>query len=55
MSDVTLPLFTGRLTDPEQVLHEIFGFTEFRPGQRRIIDAVLAGKDAIGVMPTGAG
>ncbi|MDZ4804720.1 MAG: ATP-dependent DNA helicase RecQ [Candidatus Eisenbacteria bacterium] len=55
MSDVTLPLFAGRLADPEQVLQQVFGFTEFRPGQRRIIDAVLAGRDAIGVMPTGAG
>src|SRR5262249_28530871 len=27
----------------------------FRPGQREIIDAVLAGRDCIGVMPTGAG
>jgi ATP-dependent DNA helicase RecQ len=37
------------------VLEAIFGYREFRPGQRRIIDAVLAGRDCIGVMPTGAG
>ncbi len=40
---------------PDQVLHEIFGFDEFRPGQREVIDAVLAGKDCIALMPTGAG
>ncbi len=56
MLDSSAPLFhTTRFTDPQQVLEAIFGYREFRPGQRRIIDAVLAGKDCIGVMPTGAG
>ncbi len=41
--------------DPQQILESIFGYREFRPGQRHIIDAVLAGRDCIGVMPTGAG
>jgi ATP-dependent DNA helicase RecQ len=45
----------ARLTDPQQVLESVFGYREFRPGQRHIIDAVLAGRDCIGVMPTGAG
>ncbi len=40
---------------PEGVLREVFGFDEFRPGQREVIDAVLAGKDCIALMPTGAG
>src|SRR5688500_5334265 len=37
------------------VLHEVFGYTEFRPGQEKVIDAVLEGRDCIAVMPTGAG
>jgi ATP-dependent DNA helicase RecQ len=41
--------------DPQQVLESQFGYTAFRPGQREIIDAVLAGRDCIGLMPTGAG
>jgi ATP-dependent DNA helicase RecQ len=41
--------------DPQAVLESVFGFREFRPGQRRVIDAVLAGRDCIAVMPTGAG
>jgi len=50
------PLFhTARYTDPQQVLETVFGYGSFRPGQREIIDAVLAGHDCIGVMPTGAG
>lgn len=32
-----------------------FGFDAFRPGQRETIEAVLAGKDALAVLPTGAG
>ncbi|MDE2942686.1 MAG: ATP-dependent DNA helicase [Gemmatimonadota bacterium] len=40
---------------PESVLRDVFGYDEFRPGQAHIIDAVLAGRDCIGVMPTGAG
>lgn len=41
--------------DPLDVLREVFGFEEFRPGQREVIDAVLAGRDCIAIMPTGAG
>ena len=56
MPDTSAPLFhTARFEDPQQVLETIFGYPEFRPGQRCIIDAVLAGRDCIGVMPTGAG
>jgi ATP-dependent DNA helicase RecQ len=43
------------LADPQQVLEQQFGYTSFRAGQREIIDAVLAGRDCIGLMPTGAG
>ena len=32
-----------------------FGYTSLRPGQDRMVDAILAGCDALGVMPTGAG
>jgi ATP-dependent DNA helicase RecQ len=32
-----------------------FGIHRFRPGQRELIEAVLAGRDAIGILPTGAG
>ncbi len=41
--------------DPLEVLREVFGHDAFRPGQRHVIDAVLAGRDCIAVMPTGAG
>ncbi|HMF42122.1 MAG TPA: ATP-dependent DNA helicase RecQ [Polyangia bacterium] len=37
------------------VLSGVFGYDAFRPGQQEIIDALLAGRDCVGVMPTGAG
>lgn len=36
-------------------LKERFGFATFRPGQEDVIHAVLAGRDAMAVMPTGQG
>jgi ATP-dependent DNA helicase RecQ len=41
--------------DARAVLRHTFGFPDFRPGQREVIDTVLAGRDCIAVMPTGAG
>ncbi|MDO4286476.1 MAG: DNA helicase RecQ [Eubacteriales bacterium] len=38
-----------------RLLRETFGYTEFRPGQQKLIDAMLSGRDVLGVMPTGAG
>jgi ATP-dependent DNA helicase RecQ len=32
-----------------------FGIKQFRPGQRALIETVLAGRDALGILPTGAG
>ncbi|MDB5557582.1 MAG: recQ, partial [Enterovirga sp.] len=39
----------------QAILKQVFGFPDFRPGQREIIDAVLAGQDVFAVMPTGSG
>jgi ATP-dependent DNA helicase RecQ len=40
---------------PEDVLRSVFGYQQFRPGQKELVDAVLSGRDSIGVMPTGSG
>lgn len=42
-------------TDATAVLRKHFGFPGFRPGQGELIDAVLEGRDALGVLPTGGG
>ena len=39
----------------KQVLHETFGYQQFRPGQETIIETVLEGRDCLVVMPTGGG
>lgn len=39
----------------KQTLKQYFGYDSFRPGQERMVSAILSGEDALGVMPTGAG
>ena len=38
-----------------ETLKRYFGYDAFRPGQERMVSAILSGRDALGVMPTGAG
>ncbi|MDE2161161.1 MAG: DNA helicase RecQ, partial [Burkholderiales bacterium] len=40
---------------PSQVLHEVFGYPAFRGAQREIVEHVVAGGDALVLMPTGGG
>jgi len=37
------------------LLRDIFGFDGFRPGQAEIVDAVMAGRNTLAIMPTGGG
>lgn len=39
----------------EEALKTYFGYDAFRGGQEAVIDALLAGRDALAIMPTGAG
>jgi len=39
----------------QEILKTYFGYTGFRPGQELLIDSILAGRDVLGIMPTGAG
>ena len=43
------------LIDKLTMLKQYFGHAQFRPGQEELIDAILSGRDVLGVMPTGAG
>ena len=43
------------IDDALSSLRQHFGFDDFREGQREVIHAILAGKDAVVVMPTGSG
>jgi len=41
--------------DKHTVLRTVFGHSGFRPGQERLIDGILGGRDVFGIMPTGGG
>ena len=39
----------------KKLLKQYYGYSDFRPGQKEIIDSVLSGKDTLAIMPTGGG
>ncbi len=41
--------------DKFDVLRKYFGYSSFRKGQEEMVDCLLSGRDALGIMPTGAG
>ena len=46
---------SANLVDARRILRDHFGFSSFRDGQERLVGAALAGRDALGVLPTGGG
>ncbi|MFO1322692.1 MAG: DNA helicase RecQ [Burkholderiales bacterium] len=51
MNDVAPPM----LSRARNILRETFGYDSFRPGQQAVVDHVVAGGDALVLMPTGGG
>ena len=41
--------------DKYDIIKNYFGYTGFRKGQEFLVDSILAGRDVLGIMPTGAG
>lgn len=41
--------------NPNEILKQVFGYDEFRPGQGQLVEQILQGRDVMGIMPTGAG
>lgn len=39
----------------QAVLSQVFGFENFRPGQKEVVDSLMAGRNVLAVMPTGSG
>ncbi len=55
-ADSTVSGYLQAMTnDLQRQLTEHFGFDEFQPGQREVIDSLLAGRSAAAVFPTGGG
>jgi ATP-dependent DNA helicase RecQ len=46
---------SASLSAARDLLHSVFGFGAFRPGQEEIVQAVLDGENVLAVMPTGSG
>ncbi len=39
----------------EQTLHNTFGFQDFKPGQRQVVEKIAGGESAAAIFPTGTG
>src|SRR5687767_7573027 len=55
MNPTAANLVPSLLEQARGVLKRHFGYDDFRPAQRRVLASVLAGRDVLGVLPTGAG
>jgi len=48
-------LIAHKAMNAHQILQGTFGFSSYRPGQEKVINALIRGKNVLAVMPTGAG
>src|SRR5215204_4098255 len=44
-----------RMSELRPALQRLFGFDDFRPGQERVVQAAVEGRDTLALMPTGSG
>lgn len=49
------PIAPGMPADPATLLHDIFGFERFRGVQEQVVTRIIAGRNTLAIMPTGAG
>jgi ATP-dependent DNA helicase RecQ len=52
---MTAPTPPDKTTDLRSLLKQVFGYEEFRPLQREIMQSTLEGRDTVAILPTGAG
>lgn len=43
------------LNKARQILQKFYGYEDFRPGQKKVVDSLLNKNDTVAIMPTGAG
>ncbi len=46
---------SSSVADPQHILHSVFGYERFRQPQEEVIATLMAGQDALVLMPTGGG
>ena len=52
---VSVSGFSSRMSSAQHILQHVFGYDAFRGQQQSIIDTLIAGNDALVIMPTGGG
>ena len=52
---LSLPPMPGPFTGPLDALQRLWGYQDFRPGQRQIVESIAAGEDLLVVAPTSFG
>ncbi|ORT48460.1 ATP-dependent DNA helicase RecQ [Vibrio sp. qd031] len=55
MNDTLIAQPQPTIQQPAEILKQVFGYGEFRDGQQQVIDASMAGRDCVVIMPTGGG
>ena len=50
-----MPYKSPMTQSPQQILHDVFGYPAFRGEQQAVVEHVIAGGDALVLMPTGGG
>jgi len=53
--DAARPAVAAAEAALRECLRRVFGFSDFRPGQQAVIEAVMAGENVLAIMPTGGG
>ena len=43
------------LNKARQILQKFYGYEDFRPGQKKVVESLLNKNDTVAIMPTGAG
>ena len=48
-------MFNAYMTQALDLLRRYYGYPSFRPAQEPVVESLLAGRDTVAIMPTGAG